>query len=227
MNLNSTNISYILKRLSCCITNLSSKMYGYSQIGNKDCFENTRNNILILNSIYDILEDNYNITYPLYKLNFSIPFNPTVCACTIIDNNTGNIIATGYNTASTGSTPTSNIAFGTAFNNLNTLNPCYTGNVTFDKGSIKGSPVYTNVTYTIVNSCSCLDSLTIHLFVPYVNAPPYTGIDPTIVVQELGTFNLSNTFTPGSCSNKECFTTEQLNTLYQESLNICKDCNCN
>lgn len=226
MNLNSTNIPYILKRLSCCITGFSSLLYKQSQIGNKDCFKETVDNILILNNIYKILDKSVTITYPTYQFNISTFPNPTVCVCNIIDNNTGIILAQGYNTTTTSSETTSQYAIELALNNLTTNYSCYVSTIMYT-GMISRESIPSAAIYSIINNCTCNSNLSIHLYEPIVDTPPYGGIFPNEIGIDLLTTNISQTFIPGNCSYKQCFTQDELNQLYQESLNICKDCNCN
>ena len=226
MNLNTTNITYILKRLSCCISNLGNKLYQYSKIGNKDCFEDIKDNILILNNIYDILNSNYNITYPTYQYYIATFPNPTVCVATIIDNTTNTILAIGYNTGVV-TQPTSLYALIQAINNLYTNYPCYTGSSTVNKVVGKSGTTWSDGYLYLTNNCQCISNLSIHLYQPVVDTPPYTGINPYQVASEISTTNIQSFYKQGNCSNKKCFTKDQLNDLYQQSLNLCKDCNCN
>ena len=234
MNLNSINIPYILKRLSCCISNFGSSMYKSSQLGDEICFEKSRDKILILNSLHKILNKYTTISYPVYEYFIITPINPLVCVATITDLTTGTILATGYNSGIV-TIPTSLYALQQMLTNLQTSYPCYTYDYTFTKtltnpsgaGTHIGSYYYSNIDIKITNTCSCTSNLAIHLYQPVVDSPPYTGIEVNTVYADYGTVNLINNFTPGNCTNKVCFTADELNTLYQQSLNICKDCNCN
>lgn len=64
LDLNSTNIDTILVNISCCIKDYSKQMLIFSQTGNTKCFKDTRNKIIILDNIYDILEQNFATDYP-------------------------------------------------------------------------------------------------------------------------------------------------------------------
>lgn len=69
LELNSDNIDEILVNISCCIDKLSKDLLLFASIGNKKCFEETNNKILILDRIYQILKDNYQISYPTYGVS--------------------------------------------------------------------------------------------------------------------------------------------------------------
>ena len=69
LELNSDNIDTILVNLSCCIDDLSVKLLLFASTGNKKCFQETNEKIITLSSIYDILKDYYQITYPAYGVS--------------------------------------------------------------------------------------------------------------------------------------------------------------
>ena len=64
MDLNSTNIVNILVNISCCINELSIQMILFANTGNSKCFKETRDKAILLDEIYDILNQNYNTSYP-------------------------------------------------------------------------------------------------------------------------------------------------------------------
>jgi hypothetical protein len=63
LDLNSTNIVTILVNISCCINDLSEKQLLYANTGNTKCFREVRDQMLVLDRIYDILNQNYNSDY--------------------------------------------------------------------------------------------------------------------------------------------------------------------
>jgi hypothetical protein len=222
MNLNTTNLPYILKRLACCIDKFGALLFKSTQIGDKECVKRLREKILVANSYYNILNKYVSITSPQYQFIYNNFSNPSVAVCNIIDLTTNTVLAQAYNTGPVTYPSTIIYSLQTALNTLSTNYPCYITTFDYDEtDTLK----YINI--TIANTCSCISNLQIQLYKPVITSPPYTGIQPNNVAISYVKANLINTFIPGNCSNIQCFTSDQLNQLYQQSLDICKDCNCN
>lgn len=224
MDLNSTNINTILVNISCCIDALSKQLVLFSQVGNKKCFMEARNKILILDKLYLILKKNYKITYPIYSVNIpTISTNGAlVTSVTLTDVGTNTILANGFNFNF------QPIPLVYALNQLITnlqSSTNYTATFTYDTNTSTNS-VLNNVTFTIKDYECPIDRFKLHIFVPTVDSPPYTGISPLVVGTEIGTYNLS-AINIGNCTQKNCFTSNELTNLYQQALNMCGLCNCN
>lgn len=69
LELNSTNINTILVNLSCCLNKLSKDLLLFASVGNKKCFEETNEKIIVISRIYDILQNYYQISYPVYGVS--------------------------------------------------------------------------------------------------------------------------------------------------------------
>jgi len=223
MNLNTTNLPYILKRLACCIDKFGALLFKSTQIGDKECVKRLEEKILVANSYYNILNKYITITSPQYQFIYSNNSNVSVIVCNIIDLTTNTLLAQAYNTGPVSGSSTFIYSLQTALNTLSTNYPCYTSVFNYDEAA----DILKGINITITNTCNCISNLQIQLYKPVITSPPYTGIQPNNIAISYVNVNLINTFIPGSCSNIQCFTNDQLNQLYQQSLNICKDCNCN
>lgn len=229
MDLNTTNIDTILLNISCCIDDLSKQLCIYAQTGNKKCFKSTRNKILVLDRLYKILKKNYKITYPIYNVQAPLITTLTpsilglvpalVVAATLTDLDTGLVIATGYN--SSVQTYPVIYALQQLISNLQT-NTSYTATFTY---SAVTTSLLKGLSFT-VNDYNCpINNLRLKIFNPYVDTPPYAGVDPTIVVKLMFSKSLT-LIQEGNCTSDECFTVLELEDLYNKALKMCKLCNC-
>lgn len=69
LELTSDNIDTILVNISCCIDKLSKQLLLFASTGNKKCFQETNEKIIVLTGMYSILKDNYQISYPTYGVS--------------------------------------------------------------------------------------------------------------------------------------------------------------
>ncbi len=198
LDLNTDNIDTILVNISCCIDKLSKQLLLFASTGNKKCFELTNDKILVLDEIYNILKDNFKITYPIYQADaFGIPNISLLFE--LIDNSTGATLANGVGA-------TRLLAVQDFITNIGS-STLYIPNTSYNTTTTDLSIILDDY------ECS-IDNLSIIIFDTTGRFNVSLGIFPCLLIDQ------------GNCQTRVCFTQDELNKLYQQALNLCNLCNC-
>lgn len=131
----------------------------------------------------------------------------TYYSTNLVDNSTGLVIANGYDS-------TLALSFLALILDI-TNNTTYTANFTASSAT---SSTLSDFEFKVYDDNCVIDSLSLWVFTS-------SNLTPSIIIDDYGTFILT-LIEEGNCSERTCFTSDELEELYQKALNMCKICNC-
>lgn len=221
MDLNTTNINSILGNLSCCIGSLGLQAIQDAKLGNDKCYKQHLQDVVLLDNIYKILKKSYynkNVSYIVTEVPIYKDINTPVGIAFYIDGELITYAETQYYSDSIQSGLDTIVSYVNATGDGSSLSYVIT---TIEEEKVS----YFTITYT---SSSCTPkTVELQLYTPICDSPPFgCDYDPSVGTLLSGPY-IFDIESPGCCPEEFCYVSEDLETLYDMALKLCKICkNC-